>query len=798
VWSLRAAGIFLAVLGAASAAEPTLTHLYPAAGQQGTTVSVTAVGKSEPWSPQVWVDAPGITFTAAKTKGKFDVEISKDAAPGPHLVRFYNQDGASVPRFFIVSTEPELLEKEPNDDYHSPQKIDALPATISGKLDKSGDVDSFGVMLKKGETLTAWVEAYVLASTFDGMLRVVDESGNELAFNHDGRTLDPYLTWKAPRDGTFIVQLMGFAYPATADVRLTGSDGCVYRLHLTTSPQPLISFPSRDANQGAQIAEQEPNDTIDKAQSVPLPCSISGCIDKSGDEDRYAFAAEKGRIYDLNLIAARAGSPLDARLKIENQDGKQLVRNDDADGSRDPHIVWTAPSSGTFYAAAGDLTHHGGPGFLYQLDIGEAVPTVTGTLSNHAFAIAPGKTSEIKATVKASNGFKSKLRLAAKNLPEGLSAPDVDVPEKGGEVTLKLNADANAMAASQPIQLVLREVESGAEHPVIYTMTTTGENNGVPQGYTELVINSTDQLWLTVTAPAQKTETPKPDAASASLADDQPLFVATPFTGAGAFTPDIEGPACDASGNVYFVNGPWVQTIVKVTPQGVSEVFATLPGDSIGNGIRFGRDGAMYVADYTAHNVLQIDMKTRAVKVFAHEDLMNQPNDLAIAPDGTLYASDPNWDNGDGQLWSIDRQGHVRRLAENVGTTNGIEVSPDGHTLYVNESIQRNVWAFTIAPDGSLTNKRLLKKFDDFSLDGMRCDVDGNLYVTRQSKGTVVKLSPTGEVLREFDILGAKPSNLCFGGPDGRTLYITEVEHQRLVQVRVDRPGLEWERWRRK
>jgi sugar lactone lactonase YvrE len=54
---------------------------------------------------------------------------------------------------------------------------------------------------------------------------------------------------------------------------------------------------------------------------------------------------------------------------------------------------------------------------------------------------------------------------------------------------------------------------------------------------------------------------------------------------------------------------------------------------------------------------------------------------------------------------------------------------------------------------------------------------------------------PTGQVLREFDVLGARPSNLCFGGPDGRTLYITEVEHQRLVQVRVDRPGLEWQRW---
>jgi sugar lactone lactonase YvrE len=76
----------------------------------------------------------------------------------------------------------------------------------------------------------------------------------------------------------------------------------------------------------------------------------------------------------------------------------------------------------------------------------------------------------------------------------------------------------------------------------------------------------------------------------------------------------------------------------------------------------------------------------------------------------------------------------------------------------------------------------------------MRCDVDGNLYITRYGKGTVVKVSPAGEILQEIDVLGKSPSNLCFGGPDGRTVYVTEVEHTRLVQFRVDRPGLEWHR----
>src|SRR5665213_442416 len=272
------------------------------------------------------------------------------------------------------------------------------------------------------------------------------------------------------------------------------------------------------------------------------------------------------------------------------------------------------------------------------------------------------------------------------------------------------------------------------------------------------------------------------------------LFVATPLTAENSFTNGIEGPNCDAEGNVYVVNFARQQTIGKVTPDGKAEVFVTLPGKSVGNGIVFNVAGMMYVADYVGHNVLRIDPKTKAISVYAHEDKMNQPNDLAIAPDGTLYASDPKWADGTGQVWRIDTAGKVTLAAPDMGTTNGIDVSPDGKTLYVNESTQRNIWAFTIAADGSLHDKRLFKKFDDFSFDGQRCDVDGNLYVTRHGKGTVVKLSPEGKILKEIDVLGANPSNLCFGGRDGKTIFVTEVKHRRLVHFRVDRPGLAWAR----
>ena len=284
--------------------------------------------------------------------------------------------------------------------------------------------------------------------------------------------------------------------------------------------------------------------------------------------------------------------------------------------------------------------------------------------------------------------------------------------------------------------------------------------------------------------------------ASFSHAEEK-LFVAEAFTPPKEFTAGIEGPACDGAGNVYAVSFKNEETIGIVTPLGKADIFVTLPNKSRGNGIVFDRSGVMFIADYVNHNVLKVDMVTKQVSTFAHHDQMNQPNDLAIGPDDVMWASDPNWGNSTGQLWRIDRQGKITKVASDLGTTNGIEVSPDGKTLYANESVQRGLWAFTITADG-IKDKRLVKQFPDHGFDGMRCDVDGNLYVTRHGKGTVAVVTPKGEILREIDVLGKSPSNICFGGPDGRTVYVTEVEHTRLVKFRVDRPGQAWQRWQKK
>jgi len=300
-----------------------------------------------------------------------------------------------------------------------------------------------------------------------------------------------------------------------------------------------------------------------------------------------------------------------------------------------------------------------------------------------------------------------------------------------------------------------------------------------PSLFPELLSVSLFVLGLFVNADAQLTDTG--------------LFKSSVLTPVNSFTNGVEGPAVDKDGNLYAVNFNRQGTIGIITPSGESSIFVELPEGSVGNGIRFNKKGEMLIADYTKHNVLKVDMATKQITVFANEPKMNQPNDIAINKMDCLFASDPDWKGGKGSIWRIGKNGKVSLLEENMGTANGIEVSPDNKRLYVNESVQRKVWVYDLSKKGEIRNKRLLIEFPDFGMDGMRCDTKGNLYIARYGKGVVAIVSPEGKVLREVPLTGKKPTNVAFGGKDGRTVYVTLQDQGNIESFRSDTAGREWQ-----
>jgi sugar lactone lactonase YvrE len=261
--------------------------------------------------------------------------------------------------------------------------------------------------------------------------------------------------------------------------------------------------------------------------------------------------------------------------------------------------------------------------------------------------------------------------------------------------------------------------------------------------------------------------------------DDTGFYQSIDWVTDGVFTKGIEGPAVAQDGTLYVVNYQKNGTIGRVSAKNEVSQFIQLPNNSIGNGLRFDKQGNMYIADYVNHNILIVESEKldlavhNTVAVYAHSPLMNQPNDIAINDAGIIFASDPNWAKGNGNIWRIGKDRQVTLLESGMGTTNGIEVSPDNLYLYVNESVQRNVWQYQLDKSGNLSNKKLFIHFTDHGLDGMRTDQLGNLYIARYGKGVIAIISPQGELLREVVLKGDFPTNVAFGGENGKRVFVT-------------------------
>jgi len=540
----------LLILGLAAASlcaeTPTVDYLFPAGGQQGTTFSITNGGKFDPWPARVWIDCAGVQFQAETNKGIFKVSIDKDALEGPHLVRTYNTDGASAVKWFVIGHDPEVMEKEPNDNFRQAQAIDGLPRVINGRLEKGGDVDCFSFKLEAGKWLIAAVDAYALGSPIDADLHLFDENGIRVAFNSDGvQGLDPFLAWKVEKSGTYILQANAFAHPPGSDIRFAGSPASVYRLSVTQGPVPRWVFPagaktgckttlkiggwnfsssdgerdwevdlsSRAADDELNLLavpqsqnrlhvavgerpeefEAEPNNSSAQAQEIKRHVTMNGRIDPLGDHDWFAFEATKGKRMEFRVASSSLGSPLDPMMRIEDGNGKQVFRDEDGGQRGGAMMAWSAPSNGTYRLVLSDLFHQGGPEFVYRLEVGPPVADFKVAADASAYRLGAGKTNELKLTVTRTGGFTNKLVASVVNLPEGVSAKKVEISGKEKEFKIGLVANKEAEPFSGPMVV---EVADPANRNLIRRAFVDLGPKESRAG--EMLISQTDQLWLTV------------------------------------------------------------------------------------------------------------------------------------------------------------------------------------------------------------------------------------------------------------------------------------------------------------
>ena len=250
-----------------------------------------------------------------------------------------------------------------------------------------------------------------------------------------------------------------------------------------------------------------------------------------------------------------------------------------------------------------------------------------------------------------------------------------------------------------------------------------------------------------------------------------------------------EGPAADANGNVFFTDQP-NNRILKWSVDGKLSTFHESPGRA--NGLYFDKKGNLLACADLNNELWSIDMQGNAtvlVRDYKSKKL-NGPNDLWEDPKGGIYFTDPfykrpYWNRGsmeqDGQhvYYLSPNREKLIRLTNDLVQPNGIIGTPDGKLLYVADIRARKTYVYNTNADGTLSNKKL---FCSMGSDGMTIDNEGNIYLT--GRGVTV-FNSAGEKIEHIDIDAGWTANVCFGGEDRHTLFITAQTSLYSLRMRV-------------
>jgi gluconolactonase len=267
----------------------------------------------------------------------------------------------------------------------------------------------------------------------------------------------------------------------------------------------------------------------------------------------------------------------------------------------------------------------------------------------------------------------------------------------------------------------------------------------------------------------------------------------------------LEGPAVDADGSLY-VSDIAGNRILKMTAAGAISVWRADSGRTNGN--TFDAQGRLLSCEGNEQGpgrrrIVRTDMKTGKIEVLTEKydgKRYNSPNDIVADGKGRIWFTDPFYgpnrevmEMKEEAVYRIDTDGKVVRVLSqpDIGRPNGIAITPDDRTLYVIDSHyvpggNRKIWAFDVSADGKVSNRRQIYDFGKGrGGDGMRLDVKGNLWVaagilkprnpteSADVPPGIYVISPEGKLLGRIPIEEDVITNLAFGGPERKTLYIT-------------------------
>jgi gluconolactonase len=244
-----------------------------------------------------------------------------------------------------------------------------------------------------------------------------------------------------------------------------------------------------------------------------------------------------------------------------------------------------------------------------------------------------------------------------------------------------------------------------------------------------------------------------------------------------------EGPAWDGEESLYFTDIP--NERIHIWKDGKLSTFREKSGRA--NGLYFDLDGNLLMCEGGARQVTRSDAngKITVVAKSWNGKRLNSPNDLWVTPDGGIYFTDPRYGrdpnmeiDGFHVYFIAPGSSKVTRILDNLVKPNGIIGTKDSKTLYVADPGAKKTYSYRIGDDGSLSNRKLAA---DSGSDGMTLDAKGNLYLTSDS---VKVYSPKAKLIADIKI-PERPSNVTFGGTDGRTLFITARKSLYSVRMAV-------------